>query len=134
MHRVFLSFSTAVLFAGLLAVAPGANAQVNFGVHIGPAPDCPYGYYNYAPYACAPYGYYGPEWFNDGGFVGVGPWYHGDEHFHGRVDEHYDRDHGYRGPYPNRGEHANRHIDRQHFRGNTTIDGHGHKGGDRERK
>ena len=38
-------------------------------------PDCPYGYYNYAPYACAPYGYYGPGWFTNGLFIGVGPWY-----------------------------------------------------------
>lgn len=130
MHRFFLSFSTALLFAGLLAVAPGAKAQVSFGVHVGPAPNCPYGYYDSSPYDCAPYGYYGPEWFgNDGAFIGVGPWYHGDEHFHGRVDNHFRRDHGYHGDYPHRGDHADKHIDGQHFHGNATIDGHGH--GDR---
>ena len=43
------------------ATAPKAEAQVT--VSIGVAPDCPYGYYDVAPYDCAPYGYYGPEWF-----------------------------------------------------------------------
>jgi hypothetical protein len=128
MHRFFLSFSAALLFAGLLAVAPKANAQV--AVNIGPAPDCPYGYYDVAPYNCAPYGYYGPEWFNDGVFIGVGPWFHGPEHFRGHVDNHFHPEHGYHGPYPNRGEHADRHIDSQHFHGNATIDGRGHGGGE----
>ena len=55
------------------------------GVGIGPAiapvpyaygpPECEYGYYSYYPYDCAPYGYYGAGWFNDGLFLGVGPWY-----------------------------------------------------------
>jgi hypothetical protein len=49
--------------------APG-SAQVSLGVNIGPAPVCPYGYYDYAPYNCAPYGYYGPEWFTNGVFIG----------------------------------------------------------------
>jgi hypothetical protein len=34
--------------------APKTQAQVSVAVNIGPAPDCPYGYYDYAPYACAP--------------------------------------------------------------------------------
>ena len=51
------------------------------GVAVGPGyvagpPVCAYGYYDYYPYACAPYGYYGPQYFVDGFFVGVGPWYH----------------------------------------------------------
>jgi len=58
-----------------------AQVRVGIGVGVGPAfvagpPVCPYGYYDYAPYACAPYGYYGPDYFVDGVFVGVGPWYH----------------------------------------------------------
>ena len=41
----------------------------------GPPPVCPYGYFSYYPYACAPYGYWGPNYFADGLFIGVGPWY-----------------------------------------------------------
>ena len=41
----------------------------------GPPPDCPYGYYDYPPYACAPAGYWGPEYFYNGIFIGVGPWW-----------------------------------------------------------
>jgi hypothetical protein len=72
---------------GILAIpASYAQAQrVVVGVGVGapyrPAPVCEYGYYNYAPYACAPYGYYGPSWFSGGVFIGAGPWFHG---FYGR--------------------------------------------------
>ena len=66
-----------------LMVAPYAHARrigVAIGVgpaYVGPAPVCPYGYYDYYPYACAPYGYYGPSWFSGGVFIGAGPWFHG---------------------------------------------------------
>lgn len=74
-------------YAALLAIlmVPFAYSQaqvrVGIGVRVGPGyvagpPACAYGYYNYYPYACAPYGYYGPDYFVDGVFVGVGPWYH----------------------------------------------------------
>lgn len=58
-----------------------AQVRVGIGVGVGPAvvagpPVCTYGYYDYYPYACAPYGYYGPDYFVDGVFIGVGPWYH----------------------------------------------------------
>jgi len=49
---------------------------VGFGVgptYFGPPPVCEYGYYGYAPYACAPYGYYGPSYFSGGVFIGAGP-------------------------------------------------------------
>ena len=46
-----------MLSATKMSSAPNPKAQV--AVNIGVAPDCPYGYYDYAPYACAPYGYYG---------------------------------------------------------------------------
>jgi hypothetical protein len=62
-----------------LAFTQAAQAQVSFGVGIGPGygpPVCEYGYYSYYPYACAPYGYYGPDYFVNGVFIGVGPWYH----------------------------------------------------------
>jgi hypothetical protein len=74
-----------VALIGLFMVVAGAaNAQV--AVRIGPvfdgsAPVCTYGYYGFAPYACAPYGYYGPSYFAGGVFIGAGPWFHG---FYGR--------------------------------------------------
>ncbi|MGB9068808.1 MAG: hypothetical protein WCC21_09565 [Candidatus Acidiferrales bacterium] len=69
----------------VFCAASFAHAQrVVVGVGVGgPAPIvagppvCSYGYYSYAPYACAPYGYYGPEWFSSGVFIGAGPWFHG---------------------------------------------------------
>src|SRR5215469_10560000 len=74
----------AILFALPFASAR-AQVAVGVGVGVGPAvvpvpvaygpPDCAWGYYPYAPYACAPYGYYGPSWFVNGIFLGVGPWY-----------------------------------------------------------
>lgn len=73
-------------YAALLGIclfcASFASAQrvfVGVGVgpgYYGPPPVCAYGYYDYYPYACAPYGYYGPQWFVNGVFIGVGPWYH----------------------------------------------------------
>ena len=44
---------------GFTAATPKADAQIS--VDVGVAPDCPYGYYDIAPYNCAPTGYYGPE-------------------------------------------------------------------------
>ena len=81
---------------GMTVTAPRTQAQVSVGVDVGVAPDCPYGYYDYAPYACAPYGYYGPEWFSSGVFVGAGPWFHGPDNFRGHVDNHFDVHHGYK--------------------------------------
>lgn len=106
-----------------LVSAPRSHAQVS--VTIGAPPVCPYGYYDYAPYACAPYGYYGPEWFVNGIFIGAGPWFHGPEHFYGHVDNHYDVHHGYHGPMPQRGEHAIEHPHSE-FHGNEMRDGRGH--------
>jgi hypothetical protein len=94
-------------------------AQVS--VNIGPAPICPYGYYDYAPYNCAPYGYYGPDWFVGGVFIGAGPWFHGPHGFVGHVDNRYDPRHGYRGPMPARGAEPF-----NHFHGNEARDGRGH--------
>jgi hypothetical protein len=107
----------------MIATAPRAAAQAEAGV----APDCPYGYYDVAPYNCAPPGYYGPEWFTGGVFIGTGPWFHGPENFHGYVDTHFHPEHGYHGPYPNRGEKAEdgRRVDAAHFHGNEMRDGHG---------
>ncbi len=88
-----------------MSTAPKGEAQV--AVDVGVAPDCPYGYYDVAPYNCAPAGYYGPEWFNGGIFIGAGPWFHGASDFHGYVDNRLHPDHGYKGPLrPKRGEKA----------------------------
>ena len=87
-----------------------AGVSVGVGVNVGgPPPECPYGYYDYPPYACAPAGYWGPEYFYNGIFIGVGPWwgwgyrhgwdghrFHGYYRWHGREWGHrgWDRGHG----------------------------------------
>jgi hypothetical protein len=116
----------AVAGSCLWAAVPKAEAQVS--VNIGVAPECPYGYYDVAPYACAPAGYYGPEWFTGGIFIGAGPWFHGSADFHGKVNNSFDPRRGYKGPTPNRGEKAEeaKRIDAAHFRGNEDRDGRGH--------
>jgi hypothetical protein len=120
-----------LLFAGVVglgftAYTPKASAQVS--VDVGVAPECPYGYYDVAPYACAPAGYYGPEWFNAGVFIGAGPWFHGPENFKGYVDNHFHPEHGYKGPMPKVGEKAEeaKRVDAAHFKGNEMRDGRGH--------
>jgi len=87
------------LLSVLLVPAAYSHAQVSVGIGIGGygygppvaygPPACAYGYYGYAPYACAPYGYYGSEWFSNGIFIGAGPWYH----------SYYPRAYGYRYGY-----------------------------------
>lgn len=102
-----------------MVTAPKAEAQV--AVDIGVAPDCPYGYYDVAPYNCAPAGYDGPEWFNGGVFIGVGPWFHGPNELHGYVNNSLH-------PMPQRGEKAEpaKRVDAGHFKGNEMRDGRGH--------
>jgi hypothetical protein len=120
---------TAIAAFSLTASASRAAAQV--AVDIGVAPECPYGYYDYAPYACVPYGYYGPEWFTGGVFIGAGPWFHGPAGFHGHVNNRFDVQHGYTGPAPNRGDkpEAGKDINHiEHFKGNEVRDGRGHVG------
>ncbi len=113
------------------ATPPKALAQVT--VEVGVAPDCPYGYYDHAPYNCVPDGYYGPEWFTGGVFVGVGPWFHGAANFHGDVDNSFDPQHGYKGESPKNGDKAaaQRRAPAQ-FKGNETRDGRGHTGGEKK--
>jgi len=115
----------AVAGIGFTASTPKAEAQVN--IAIGVAPDCPYGYYDAAPYGCAPTGYYGPEWFNGDGFIGAGPWFHGASDFQGNVNNRLHPDNGYKGPAPERGEKADpaKKIDIAHFTGNESRDGRG---------
>ena len=113
--------------AGLCFAANAPKAQAQVSVEIGAAPDCPYGYYEAAPYGCAPYGYYGPSWFTGGVFVGAGPWFHGPATFHGQVDNNYDKEH-YKGTMPERGEKATPEhaTPPKDFKGNETRDGRGH--------
>jgi hypothetical protein len=116
------------------SAAPVPAAQV--AVSVGVAPDCPYGYYDYAPYACAPYGYYGPEWFVGGVFIGAGPWFHGPANFHGHVNNHFDVHNGYKGPAPHRGDkpEPTKRVDHiANFKGNEVRDGRGHVGGGEKR-
>jgi len=117
---------------GFTAATPRAQAQV--AVEIGVAPQCPYGYYDGAPYGCAPYGYYGPEWFSGGAFIGAGPWFHGSDNFRGHVNNRYHPEHGYKGHMPVAGERAepsNRLDKVSHFKGNEMRDGRGHVGNKR---
>lgn len=129
MYKFALLAVAVVAGLGLTATLPKAQAQV--AVDVGVAPDCPYGYYDVPPYDCAPAGYYGPEWFNGGVFIGVGPWFHGPSNFRGYVDNHYHPDHGYKGPLPQRGEKpdAAKRVDAAHFKGNEMRDGRGHVAG-----
>src|SRR6202522_3108266 len=71
MRGIRILFGTTALLAGL-ALVPAAQAQLV--INVGVQPTCSYGYYGYAPYACAPYGYYGPGYFYNGIFLGMGPW------------------------------------------------------------
>src|SRR3984885_14397014 len=103
MHSFKVLALTAVAGFAFTAATTSSQAQIN--VSIG-APNCPYGYYDAAPYSCAPYGYYGPEWFNGGVFIGAGQWFHGPANFHGKVDNRFDAQRGYKGPMPNRGDRA----------------------------
>jgi hypothetical protein len=123
MSRWMLPAVSMLVVGLMLSAAPVAPAQVSFGVNIGPAPICPYGYFDYAPYDCAPYGYYGPDWFNGGVFLGAGPWFHGPHGFYGHVDNRFDPHNGYHGPLPGRGEPAF-----GNFHGNEARDGRGHIG------
>ena len=118
--------------AGACFVGAAAPAQARVAVAIGAAPNCPYGYYDYPPYVCAPSGYYGPEWFDAGVFIGVGPWFHGRRGFRGQVDNRFDVRHGYAGPRPNLGDSHDHevHVDHMaHFRGNEMHASRGWIGG-----
>jgi len=122
----FLVLSVAVAGMFFAAVAPKSQAQIS--INIGVAPDCPYGYYDYAPYNCVPDGYYGPEWFNGGAFIGVGPWFHGSNDFHGKVDNRLDPQHGYNGAMPKVGDKPTpQRKSPAEFKGNEGLDGRGHK-------
>jgi hypothetical protein len=114
-------------FAATLLLAASSRTGAQVSVSIGAEPDCPYGYYDVAPFSCAPYGYYGPEWFNGGVFVGAGKWFHGPKDFHGKVDNHFDPHHGYKGPAPKVHEKpAQEDRAPREFKGNEDRDGRGH--------
>jgi hypothetical protein len=132
MKRFSCVIALAAVALGGAVAAPRAEAGIS--INIGAEPVCPYGYYDYPPYACAPYGYYGPEWFSGGVFIGAGPWFHGPAHFYGHVDNRFDPRRGYRGTLPDRGDRPDpvRHVEHiDGFRGNEMRDGLGHVGGRR---
>jgi len=52
MNGLKLVLLSAVAGCLLMVTAPKASAQL--AIEIGAAPDCPYGYYDAAPYDCAP--------------------------------------------------------------------------------
>jgi hypothetical protein len=120
--KALLVTSAAAMTIALIP-SPKANSQVS--VTFGAEPNCPYGYYDYAPYDCAPDGYYGPEWFNNGVFIGAGHWFHGPSNFHGQVNNSFDPQHGYKGSMPARGESPTHKGAASNFKGNETRDGHG---------
>ena len=132
MNRFRCLALTAATVICTAVTTPQTQAQIS--VSIGVAPDCPYGYYDTAPYGCAPYGYYGPEWFTGGVFIGAGPWFHGPANFHGHVNNRLHPDHGYHGPTPNRGDkpEQGKPVDKvAHFKGNEVRDGRGNVSGKR---
>ena len=115
--------------AGLFVTVTAPKMEAQVAVNVGVAPDCPYGYYDTPPYACAPYGYYGPEWFTGGVFIGVGPWFHGAANFRGHVNNHFHPDHGYKGPAPKVGDRPEpgKPLDKvANFKRNEMRDGRGH--------
>jgi hypothetical protein len=116
----------AVAGVGFTTTTPRAEAQVSVG--IGVTPECPYGYHDTDPYACAAPGYYGPEWFNGEAFIGAGPWFQGPNDFQGNVDNRFHPNHGYKGQMPKRGEKAepSKRVDGAHFKGNEMRYGRGH--------
>jgi hypothetical protein len=128
--KIFRYFVFAVLVGFFFTgAAPKAGAQISVGINVGATPDCPYGYYDYAPYSCSPYGYYGPEWFSGGEFIGAGSWFHGPDNFQGHVNNRYDTQRGYRGSRPNAGDkrEPTKRVDKvSHFKGNEMRDGRGH--------
>src|ERR1700742_3860591 len=97
----FIAIACVAVLSGGCVVSGEYPPQVSADAAVGLAPDCPYGYFDYAPYDCAPYGYYGPDWFIGGAFIGAGPWFHGPGGFYGHVDNRFDPHHGYAGPVPN---------------------------------
>jgi hypothetical protein len=127
MNKIKVLAAAAVLAALAFASAPKSQAQAAVQVNVGNPPECPYGYYDYAPYNCVPDGYYGPEWFNAGVFLGVGPWFHGPNDFQGKVDNTLDPQHGYSGDMPKRGDKvAETRKSPADFKGNESRDGRGH--------
>jgi hypothetical protein len=131
MSRIkFFAFAAMAAFA-ITPGAPRAAAQINF--YIGVAPECPYGYFDYAPHNCAPDGYYGPEWFRSGVFIGAGAWFHGSNDFQGLVDNTLDPQYGYHGPLPKAGDKpAAQRRAAALFNGNEVRDGHGDIRGKRQ--
>jgi|SRR5208282_2689189 len=137
MRKSFLWLFSMFLFLMLPALA---SAQVGVviggpavGVEIGVPPVCEYGYFDYYPYECAPYGFYGPDFFYNGIFIGVGPWWGwgyghgwGGYRFHG---DRYGYRHDYRYHGGERGYRGGERHEHGGARGGHAPSGHPHNGG-----
>jgi hypothetical protein len=131
--RTIMSFALAAA-AGIALAATPVVSQAQISISIGAEPSCPYGYYDYAPYRCSPRGYYGPQYFTGATFIGVGPWFHGQNEFHGTVNNRYDPQHGYKGNMPNVGDKYETQAKPQSFKGNEERDGRGNVTGGKGNK
>jgi hypothetical protein len=142
----------ALLAVLVMVPAVYSHGQVAVGVRIGPdyglynaPPVCDYGFYPDYPYGCAPYGYWGPDYFVDGVFIGVGPWYNFYHRyprywggyfvgggFRDRGFRRFDRDRGFRGgefrSFRGEGFRGERGFDR----GRGFVAGNGFRGGNHE--
>jgi hypothetical protein len=144
-HQKVLAASTAFFASLLFAPTKQADAQIGIGINIGAPPPCAWGYYDFAPYACAPRGFYGPGYFYNGIFLGVGPWEnwgyaHGwdDHRFRGPGGGRYHYGRGWqedphRGGYGRDRNYGHDHGDRRDGGGYGDRGDHGHGGyGDHE--
>jgi hypothetical protein len=134
MKKQILAIAGLVL-ASMIPMSAYSQVQVGVGIGLPPEPVCQYGFYPDYPYTCAPYGYYDDAWFDNGIFIGAGPWFHYRAGY-GRPESYY---RGWHSNHP--GEHGEAHHWDNHVvnRGNGGFNrggarpnaGHsaGHEGG-----
>ncbi len=120
----YLAFAAVAAFIFTVPV-PKAQAQVSVGVELGAAFNCPYGYYDYAPYALLTlYGYHCPEMVYRPGGMFIGARHVvacSADSLPGHVNNRFDTQRGYRGARPNVGDkpEASKPLDKvSHFKGN----------------
>jgi hypothetical protein len=73
-NSVFSVLTGAIVFTTILVFTP-ATAKADVDIVLAAPAVCQWGYYDYPPYTCAQYGFWGPEFFYNGIFIGVGPWW-----------------------------------------------------------
>ena len=126
-----LTYLAFVAIAGMLFLATPqkSQAQVSFGIQIGPEPACPMGTSTTRHISALLMATMVRNGLGEEFFLGAGPWFHGPDHFHGHVDEHFDPHHGYRGAFPHRGERGDwdrHHGTVEHFNGHAVREEHAH--------